>query len=162
MLALGQIVVYLVIGVIGLFLSPYRTMVPELSGPMVWFVVFFLAGFVALACLWAVAGALSARSEDLQSTSAPLTMATMGVFFGGLFLEGTWQVVGSFVPPLSAVLMPLRLLEGDAAWWQALLSMALLLAFSAVSLVVGERMYRRSLLQTGSKVGWRQAWRTEQ
>lgn len=161
-LALGQIVVYLVIGVIGLSLSSYRTVVPELSGPMAWFVVFFLAGFVALACLWAVAGALSARSEDLQFTAAPLTFATMGVFFGGIFLQGTWRVVGSFVPPLSAVLMPMHLLAKEATWWQALISLALLLAFSVVTLVVGERLYRRSLLQTGGKVGWRQAWRIEQ
>lgn len=158
-LALGQLVLYLAVSLIGLSFTKYSGLVTVLSGPVLWFLVFFLAGFVALACLWAVAGALASRTEDVQSTSIPLTMITMGVFFGGILLEGTWRVVGSFVPPLSAVLMPIRLLQGEASWWQALIALALLLITAAASVALGERLYRRALLQTGGRVGWRRAWR---
>jgi ABC-2 type transport system permease protein len=159
LLALGQLVLYLAVSLIGLSFTKYSSLVTALSGPVAWFVVFFLAGFAALACLWAVAGALASRTEDVQATSTPLTLVTMAVFFGGFLLEGTARVIGSFVPLLSAVLMPIRLLQGEASWWQGLIALALLLATAAATVVLGERLYRRSLLQTGGRVGWRQAWR---
>lgn len=158
-LALGQVVLYLAIGLIGLSFVRDTGLVVALSGPVIWFVVFFFAGFVALACLWAVAGALASWNEDLQSTSIPLTMVTMAVFFGGILLEGAWQTVGSYVPLLSAVLMPIRILRGEATWWQALIALALLLVTASATVVLGERLYRRSLLQTGGRISWRQAWR---
>jgi ABC-2 type transport system permease protein len=136
-------------------------MVPSVSGAVVWFLVFFLAGFVALASLWAVAGSLASRNEDLQSTTPPLTMLVMGMFFGGIFLSGTWQTIASFVPPLSAVLMPVRLLDGDVPWWQPVVALALLLVFAGFTVVVGERIYRRALLQTQGRLSLRQAWRAD-
>jgi ABC-2 type transport system permease protein len=162
LLAVGQLALYVAVGLVGLAFTDYSGLVTSLSGPVVWFVVFFLAGFVALACLWAVAGSLASRSEDLQSTATPLTMLILGVLFGGLLLEGTARTIGSFVPPLSAVLMPIRLLEGDAPWWQAVLALGLLLLAAAGAVVVGERLYRRSLLQTGGQVGLRAAWNAEE
>lgn len=160
-LAVAQLALYVGAGLIGLSFTSFSSLVAAVSGASVWFLVFFLAGFVALACLWAVAGSLASRTEDLQSTTTPLTMVVMAAFFGGLFLEGTWRTVGSFVPPLSAVLMPVRLLEQDAAWWEPLVSLGLLVATAAVTVRIGERLYRRSLLQTGGQISLRQAWRAE-
>jgi ABC-2 type transport system permease protein len=117
---------------------------------------------VALACLWAVAGALASRVEDLQSTTTPVTMLVMAMFFGGLLLEGTAQTVASFVPPLSAVLMSMRVLDGGVAWWEPALAMLLLLAFAAALVVVAERIYRRALLQSGGKLTVKDAWRLEE
>jgi ABC-2 type transport system permease protein len=159
-LAVLQLTLFVAAGLIGLGFTDYSGLVPAISGPVVWFVVFFLAGFVALACLWAVAGSLASRTEDLQATTTPLTMLVMAVLFGGLLLDGTAKTVGSFVPPLSAVVMPIRLLEGDTPWWQGLIALALLLGSAAVTVMLGERIYRRSLLQTGGRVSLRKAWRS--
>ncbi len=158
LLAFGQLAVYLSVGLVGLSFTDYGGALAGISGPVVWFALFFLAGFLALACLWAVAGSLASRNEDLQSTTSPLTLLVMATFFGGLFLDGTAQTVVSFVPPLSAVLMPMRLLDGGVAWWEPVAALALLLVFAATTVVVGERIYRRSLLQ--GRVGLRQAWST--
>ncbi len=38
-----------------------------------------------------------------------------------------------------------------------MLALLLMAAFSAVTIVVGERIYRRSLLQTRGRVSWKQA-----
>lgn len=157
-LAISQMVLYAGVALVGLSFTPYKSFVPAISGPVVWFLVFFVAGFVALAALWAVAGSLASRSEDVQSTSTPMTMLVMAVFFGALFVDGTTKVVLSFVPPFSAVLMPTRLLEGTAQWWEAVLALGLLLAAAAAVVGVAERLYRRSLLQTGGKLSMRQAW----
>ncbi|HYJ26432.1 MAG TPA: ABC transporter permease [Nocardioides sp.] len=157
-LAVIQLMVYLVVGLVGLSFTSYKSYVPALSGPTAWFIGFFLAGFIALACLWAVAGSLASRTEDLQATSTPLTMLMLVMFFGGLSLDGRGQVIASFVPPVSAVVMPKRILAGGVGWWEPLLALGLLAAFAAVTVWVGERLYRRALLQTGGRVSLRQAW----
>jgi ABC-2 type transport system permease protein len=157
-LAMIQLLVYLAVGLVGLSFTPYKSYVPELSGPTAWFLGFFLAGFVALACLWAVAGSLASRTEDLQATSTPLTMLMLVMFFGGVSLEGRAQVIASYVPPVSAVVMPKRILAGGVEWWEPLLALGLLAVFAAVTVWIGERLYRRALLQTGGRVSLRQAW----
>ncbi|QSR29987.1 hypothetical protein CFI00_05570 [Nocardioides sp. S5] len=159
-LALIQLLVYLAVGLVGLTFTPYKSYVPALSGPAAWFLAFFLAGFVALACLWAVAGSLASRTEDLQATSTPLTMLMLVMFFGGLSLDGRGQVIASFVPPVSAVVMPKRILAGGVEWWEPLVALGLLAAFALVTVWLGERLYRRALLQTGGRVSLRQAWST--
>ena len=157
-LAVIQLMVYRVVGLVGLSFTSYKSYVPALSGPTAWFIGFFLAGFIALACLWAVAGSLASRTEDLQATSTPLTMLMLVMFFGGLSLDGRAQVIASFVPPVSAVVMPKRILAGGVEWWEPLLALGLLAAFAAVTVWIGERLYRRALLQTGGRVSLRQAW----
>jgi ABC-2 type transport system permease protein len=161
-LAVVQIALFVSVGLVGMSFTDYSTLTAAVSGAAVWFLVFFLAGFVALACLWAVAGALASRTEDLQTTTTPLIMVLVAVLFGGMFLEGTWQTAGSYVPPLSATLMPVRVLDQDVAWWEPLVALALLLASAALTVKVGERLYRRALLKTGGLVSLRQAWRTEE
>jgi ABC-2 type transport system permease protein len=157
-LAMIQLLVYLAVGLVGLSFTPYKSYVPALSGPTAWFIGFFLAGFIALACLWAVAGSLASRTEDLQATSTPLTMLMLVMFFGGVSLEGRAQVIASYVPPVSAVVMPKRILAGGVEWWEPLLALGLLAVFAAVTVRIGERLYRRALLQTGGRVSLRQAW----
>jgi ABC-2 type transport system permease protein len=157
-LAVIQLMVYLAVGLVGLSFTSYKSYVPALSGPTLWFIGFFLAGFVALACLWAVAGSLASRTEDLQATSTPLTMLMLAMFFGGLSLDGRAQAIASFLPPVSAVVMPKRILAGGVAWWEPLVALGLLAVFAALTVWVGERLYRRALLQTGGRVSLRQAW----
>lgn len=161
-LAVAQLALFVTVGLVGLTFTSFSPLVTAVSGATAWFLVFFLAGFVAMACLWAVAGSLASRTEDLQSTTTPLTMLVLGVFFAALFLEGTWQTVASFVPPLSAIVMPVRLLAGEASWLEALVSLGLLIATAGLTVVLGERLYRRSLLQTGGRLSVRQAWRTQE
>ncbi|WP_322921299.1 ABC transporter permease [Nocardioides renjunii] len=157
-LAMIQLLIYIAVGLVGLSFTSYKSYVPALSGPTAWFIGFFLAGFIALACLWAVAGSLASRTEDLQATSTPLTMLMLVMFFGGVSLDGRSQVIASYIPPVSAVVMPKRILAGGVEWWEPLLALGLLAVFAVVTVWVGERLYRRALLQTGGRVTLRQAW----
>lgn len=157
-LALGQVLLYAVVGLVGMSLAGYGKYLGVISGPMAWFVAFFIVGFVALASLWAVAGSLASRTEDVQATSGPLTILVMLVLFSGLFATGTVREVLSFVPPTSIVAMPMRVVEGAVPISQVLLSLGLLVAFAAVTITVGERLYRRSLLKTQGRVSLRAAW----
>ena len=50
---------------------------------------------------------------------------------------------------------------GQAQWWQALVALVLLLALTVVVLVAATRIYRRALLQTSGKLGYKEAWNAE-
>jgi ABC-2 type transport system permease protein len=157
-LAVAQMALYAAIGLVGLSFTSFGSLLPSVTGALGWFLAFFVVGFLLIACLWAVAGALASRTEDLQSTSTPITMLLLGIFFGSAFLDGTAQTVLSYVPPASAVLMPQRILEGSAQWWEPLVALVILLAAAGAVVLVAERLYRRSLLQTQGRISVRQAW----
>ena len=156
-LALGQMVLFVAIGLIGLTFTDYTSLLPAMAGAAGWYLALFVIGFVALACLFAVAGALATRAEDVQSTSSPVLMVVMFATFGGMFVSGTWQVVASYVPIMSTVTMPIRLVEGSAAWWEPLVAMVVSLIAAALVIYVAERIYRRSIMQTGRKLTYREA-----
>jgi len=159
-IALGQVVLFAAVGLIAVSFSEWSSLLPALSVAVVWFVLYFVVGFFALACLFAVAGALASRVEDLQSTTAPLTTALMLVYFASFGLSGTGAVIASYVPIASVVSMPARILAGEAAWWEPVVSLGFMAAFAAVTVLVGEKVYRRSLLQTRGRLTWREALRT--
>jgi ABC-2 type transport system permease protein len=157
-LAIAQTALLVGIGLVGISFTQYGELLPAMSQGIGWFVAFFLVGFCFIACWWAVAGALASRAEDLQSTASPLSFLMMGVFFGAFLLEDTALTVASYIPPFSCVLMPIRLLSGDAAWWEPVIAIGVLLAAMAATVVLAERLYRRALLQTHGRVTLKQAW----
>lgn len=159
-LAFGQMAIFVGVGLIGLSFTEYDAFLPLMREPLLWYLPFFIAGFIALASIWAAAGALASRVEDLQSTTMPLTLTLVAVFVIALNLDGTAEVIGSFVPVMSTILMPIRLLAGDAAWWEPMVAMVLTLAFCYLSISFGSKLYRRALMQTQGRVSIRQAMKS--
>ncbi|TCJ94278.1 ABC transporter permease [Nocardia alba] len=156
-LAFAQLAVFVGAGLIGLAVTGRGAQLGQIAGAAGWFIVFFLVGFLALASLWAVAGALATRSEDLQSTSTPLGLLIMIVLFAGIFLTGTARLIGSYIPIMSIVAMPARLADGTAAWWEPFIALALMAIATYGIVVIAERIYRRSLMQTQARLTMRQA-----
>lgn len=126
----------------------------SLTTALLWFIPFFAIGFLALACVWAIAGSMAARTEDLQSTSLPLTLGLALVLFAPMLFEGQWLVGASYVPLFSSVLMPVRALAGDLVWWEPVIALALVLLFCILCLLIGDRLYRKSVMHTSSVMTW--------
>ena len=159
LLAFGQMALIVATSLVGLSFTDLDVALPGLAEAVGWYLPFFLLGFVALACIWAAAGALASRTEDLQSTTMPLTMVLVVAFIAALNLEGVWREVASFVPLLSTLLMPLRILEGEVSWWQPVVALVLVALFCLVTILVGSRLYQRALLHTSGSLSWRRALR---
>ena len=161
LLAVGQIVLIVAVGLLGMAASGQGDLIGTVAGASGWFLVFFLLGFTMLSTLWAAAGAMAARIEDLQSTTLPLQMLVMAPFFVAVYVTepGRWLTLLSYIPFTAPLSMPRRLLLGDAAWWEALLAAGIIAATTAVLVAVASRLYRGSLMRTGSKTSMRQAWR---
>ncbi|MGW4366881.1 ABC transporter permease [Nocardia takedensis] len=157
LIALAQVVLFVGAGLIGLAATGRGDQIARIGGAGGWFVVFFVVGFLALASMWAVAGALATRSEDLQSTATPMSIVIMLVLFAGIFLTGTARTVASYVPVVSIVAMPSRLAAGTAAWWEPLVALALMAVAAYGVVLLAEKIYRRALMQTQGRLTIRQA-----
>jgi ABC-2 type transport system permease protein len=123
-------------------------------------------GFLLYATLFAAAGSLVSRSEDVNSAVMPLTMlCTLGYIAGtwgstGLIDLGSgWMVVLTLVPFLSPFMMLGRIAAGTVEPWQVAASLALLAASTVAALWVAARIYAVGVLLYGSWPGWKGAWK---
>ncbi len=113
----------------------------------------FLLGYAFYACLFAVAGSIVSRQEDLQATMTPLTLLIIGALFVGIEANrdpgGTLALVASFLPPTAPLSMPARLVLGEAGAVQGLLGAGLSVAATAALVPLATRVYARAVLRPG-------------
>ena len=160
-LAMGQIIALAAVAILGLMITGQNTMLQVLGGPIVWFAVFFLFGFVLLASLFAAAASMVSRQEDVGSTTMPITMLVMAPYILVIVFNDNPLVltIMSYVPFSAPVGMPMRLFVGEAQWWEPILSLAILLASCVAAVWVGAKIYENSLLRMGGRVGLAEALR---
>ncbi|MDG4801623.1 ABC transporter permease [Micromonospora sp. WMMD980] len=160
-LALGQVALIAATALVGMRLTGGGELLGLVAPALGWFVPFFLAGFLLLAAMWAAAGALVNRQEDIAAVSTPVQLAVMAPFFAVVFLNdnATAMRILSYLPLSAPTAMPARLFTGDAAAWEPLVSLALLLLTAAAFLAAGARVYEGSLLRTNGRTSVRTAWR---
>ncbi|GIG54003.1 ABC transporter permease [Demequina activiva] len=160
-LAIAQVALIVGAGLVGAALTGSSDVVSQALGASGWFLAFFLGGFLMLACLWAVAGSLASRIEDLQSTTLYMQLAVMIPFFSAIFItdDGWLQRVLSYFPLTAPLLMPARMLHGNAAPWEPWAALAIVLATAVVLIGVGARLYSGSVLNTSKRTSLVAAWR---
>jgi ABC-2 type transport system permease protein len=146
----------LLIGVVGLATSIAVGSLEFPSGALatVGLVLFwFMLGFFFYAGLFAVAGSIVTRQEDLQTTMTPLTILIVGSFFIGLGATGDpdskLATVASLLPFSSPLVMPTRIVLGEASAPEIVLSIAISVASTAALIPVATKIYSRALLQPG-------------
>lgn len=158
-LALGQTAALAAVSVIGLLLSGQGEILDLVGAPILWFVVFFIVGFVLLAAMFAASASLVSRIEDSGNVLMPTMMLTMLPYFVViLFPENDLiMTIASYFPFSAPVAMPVRLFMGTAQWWEPLVSLAVVALSALGAIAVAARIYRRSLLNMGSRVHLRDA-----
>ncbi|MEV4811907.1 ABC transporter permease [Micromonospora avicenniae] len=163
-LALGQIVLVALVAVAGMVFGDGGGLLPLLGPAIGWFVPFFVVGFVLVAAMWAAAGALVSRQEEIAGVSTPVQMAVMLPFFAVIFLNdnATAMRILSYLPLSAPTAMPLRLFTGDAAAWEPVVALVLLLVTALAFLFAGARVYQGALLRTNGRTSIRTAWRTRE
>jgi ABC-2 type transport system permease protein len=156
-LALGQVVLIVAVGLAGLAVTGRQELLEGVGPAAAWYVAFFVLGFVALAALWSVAGSLASRQEDLQSTTLPMQLILFVPYFISAFASERVQTVFSMLPIVSTMVMPGRMAQGDVPWWQVGVAIAVTVVAAVVLVRVGSRVYERTLLRTGGRIGYREA-----
>jgi ABC-2 type transport system permease protein len=120
---------------------------------------FFLLGFLLYALLYAAAGSLVSRQEDVQQLALPLSLVTMASYFAAVVglgsIGSSVVVVLSFVPFSSPFVMLARIMLGRVEPWEVVVSLAILAASSAVVLLLAARIYATGVLMYGQRPGIR-------
>lgn len=119
------------------------------------FLVFFLLGFVLYALLYAAAGSLVSRQEDVQQLALPLSLVSMASYIAAVMSIGaigsTPVVVLSFVPFSSPFVMLARIMLGRVEPWEVALSVAILAGSSLLILRVAARIYATGVVLYGQR-----------
>jgi ABC-2 type transport system permease protein len=130
------------------------------QGEVIAFIAFFAVGLVQYGVLFAAAGSLINRTEDVGSVQGPLVLPiVLGFFFAQMGLQfpnTTNIVVASQVPLLAPFVMFTRIAVSSVPAWQIVLSLALNLAAAVVLAVLAGKIYRVGLLLYGRLPSLRQ------
>ena len=120
---------------------------------------FWILGFVLYSLVYAAAGSLVSRAEDLQVLALPLSLvAIAGYLQAVMALSGGlsgFMRLSSFVPFWSPFVMLTRLTVGRAEPWEVALSFALLVVAIAVVGILAVRVYSAGVLLYGQRPGLR-------
>jgi ABC-2 type transport system permease protein len=121
---------------------------------------FWVLGFILYALVYAAAGSLVSRAEDLQVLALPLSiLAIAGYGTAVLALGGgigPLVRVASFVPFWSPFVMLTRLTIGRVEPWELVLSLGLLAASIPIVGLIAVRVYSAGVLLYGQRPGARQ------
>ncbi|NKR64362.1 ABC transporter permease [Rhodococcus hoagii] len=158
---LAQLTVYGVVGVGAGVATGVLTLGGTAWGTLLGTLGWFVLGFAFFAVLYAATGSMVSRQEDVNSTAMPLTILIMAMFFAAFSAvqnpEGTLSNVLSWIPPFSAILMPLRIAAGVASVTQIAATVVLMLIVTVAMSAIAARIYQRSILRMGKTVSWREA-----
>ena len=135
-------------------------------GLLLMFGIYGVLGFLLYAALYAAAGSLVSRQEDVNAAVMPLTLLSTGGYMVGVYaamglldIRAGWIVALTQVPFLSPFMMLGRAAAGVAEPWEVLLSIALLVVAIAVAVWVASRIYAAGVLLYGQRPGARAVWR---
>jgi ABC-2 type transport system permease protein len=139
---------------------------PEFHIPAAWFgylVVFFLAGYLLYASLYAAVGAMVSSEQEAQQVQAPLTVLILVSFllFNVILRDPSSRLstVLSLIPFLSPILMMLRIALQTPPLWQIALALALSLATTLGVVQLSARIYRVGVLMYGKRPSLRELMR---
>ena len=129
---------------------------PSISaGLFVWFVLFFLGGYLLFASLYAAVGSAVEQQQDAQALMLPLTfLIILPILFLFSIIENPnagFSVVLSMIPFFSPILMIVRVAVTEVPFWQVALSYVLLISGFVASIWVSSRIYRVGILMYGKK-----------
>ena len=124
----------------------------------------FVLGFAFYASLFAVAGSLVSRMEELQNAIVPLNLVILVSFFLSIGAtsdpSSSLSRIVSIVPFSAALAMPVRISLGAATSLEVVAALVLMIGSTALLIPLAGRVYSGAVLRTGARVKLRDAWRS--
>jgi len=123
------------------------------AATLVWLVL----GYAFYSWLYAAAGSLAERQDQVQSLALPLSAPLILGYIVSLtgVSSGNASVlvkVLAYLPPTAPFAMPTLVGFGEATWWQFLLSVVVSMVCTVLVALVAARVYRTAVLRTGGRV----------
>lgn len=125
--------------------------------------LFFIGGFILYCTLYAAAGSMVSRQEDVQQAGAPLMIAAMAGYFVSFAALSTpdagWVQIASYIPFASPYLVAIRAAFGTIAPWEVPIIFFVLLLTIAGAIWLAARIYSAGVLLYGQRLSIRQVLR---
>jgi len=124
------------------------------------FLIYILLAFFLYATLYAGLSALVKRQDEVQNaTILPRLLVIIGyllVYLGASTPNAPWTRVLSYLPFWTPMLMLVRLALGTVAWWEIVVTVALMLVTISACAWFAARLYRLGVLMYGQRPSLRQ------
>ncbi len=119
--------------------------------------VWLVLGYVFYCWVYAAAGSMAERQDQVQSLVLPLSVP---VIFGYIVALTSVQsttpsllvTVLAYLPPTAPFGMPVLVADGRATWWQFAIAVVISLAATVAVARLAAAVYRRAVLRTGRRV----------
>lgn len=129
---------------------------------IVWFVLYFLGGYLLYASIFAAIGGAIDNNDDAQQFTLPVTIPVLFALYVGIYgamnPDGPLVLWCSFIPFFSPVVMMVRLPFGVPSW-QLWLSFALVVLTFLLMVKLAAKIYRTGILIYGKKVSYKDLWK---
>jgi ABC-2 type transport system permease protein len=135
---------------------------------VVWFILFFLGGYLLYASLFAAVGSAVEQQQDAQNLLyvilLPLIIPIVASTYVLQLPNSLISTVLSYVPFFSPVLMPVRMSATTVPTWEVLISYSLLIAGFLVMIWIASRIYRVGIFMYGKAASLSELarWATKQ
>lgn len=128
----------------------------------IWFILFFLGGYLLYASLFAAVGGSIDNPEDAQQFTLPLTIPVLFALYAGMYSannpDGPLAFWCSMIPFTSPIVMMVRIPFG-VPFWELLLSFSLLVITFLLIAMMAAKIYRTGILMYGKKITYKELWK---
>jgi ABC-2 type transport system permease protein len=128
----------------------------------IWFILFFIGGYLLYASLFAAVGSAIDNQEDAQQFTMPLTIPVLFALYAGIYSasnpDGPLAFWCSMIPFTSPIVMMVRIPFG-VPFWELALSFGLLVITFLMTTMIASKIYRTGILMYGKKVTYKELWK---
>jgi ABC-2 type transport system permease protein len=126
------------------------------------FLVFFVLGYLLYSTLYAAAGSMVSRMEDVNNVVAPMSLVGTLAYLVGVYAtigiipaDAGWVIALSYFPFTSPYVMLSRVIAGDAGATDVAIAAAILVVTIVVCLWAAGRVYSAGVLLYGQSPSFR-------
>jgi ABC-2 type transport system permease protein len=120
------------------------------------FLVFFVLGYLLYSTVYAAAGSMVSRMEDVNNVVAPMSFICTAAYLVGVYasiglipVEAGWVIALSYFPFTSPFVMLSRVIAGEAGATDVALAAAILVVSIVIALWAAARVYSAGVLTYG-------------
>lgn len=120
------------------------------------FIIFGILGYLFYAFIFGMLGALVSKTEDISTSTGPVMMVFMVVFFITIYslmaADSIWMKVMTFLPFSSCNAVVARMAVGNLKLWEVVVSLAILIVSDIIVAFGAAKVYRMTTLMYGNPI----------
>ncbi len=123
--------------------------------------LWLVLGYAFYCWVYAAAGSTAERQDQVQTLALPLSIPILVGYVFALTVVGSGRPdlvfkIFAYLPPTAPFCMPVLVGLSQVTWWEFVASVLISIVGTFGMAILAARIYRRAVLRTGGRVGFRQ------